>query len=48
MGSLANFRETLDDYCKEKGISGWFETSAKENINIDKAANFLVSKVMVF
>ncbi|EDV23601.1 uncharacterized protein TRIADDRAFT_27795, partial [Trichoplax adhaerens] len=48
MESLANFRGTLDNYCKEKGFAGWFETSAKENINIDEAANFLVSKVFSF
>lgn len=36
----------LDDYCKEKGFAGWFETSAKENIGIDEAARCLVAKVM--
>ena len=35
----------LDDYCKEKGFAGWFETSAKENIGIDEAARYLVAKV---
>ena len=35
----------LDDYCKEKGFAGWFETSAKENIGIDEAARRLVAKV---
>lgn len=35
----------LDEYCKENGFSGWFETSAKENINIDDAAKALVNKV---
>ena len=35
----------MDDYCKERGFAGWFETSAKENINIDEAAKFLVSSV---
>lgn len=35
----------MDEYCKEKGFSGWFETSAKENVNIEEAARFLVNKV---
>lgn len=35
----------MDDYCRERGFSGWFETSAKENINIDEASRFLVNKV---
>lgn len=36
----------MEEYCKEKGFAGWFETSAKENINIEEAANFLVTKVI--
>uniref|UniRef100_A0A336MBU3 CSON013278 protein n=1 Tax=Culicoides sonorensis TaxID=179676 RepID=A0A336MBU3_CULSO len=36
----------LDEYCKENGFSGWFETSAKENINIDDAAKALVNKIL--
>ena len=35
----------MDEYCKDKGFIGWFETSAKENINIDEAARFLVTAV---
>ena len=35
----------LDKYCEEKGFLGWFETSAKENINIEEAANLLVDEV---
>jgi len=38
----------LDEYCKEKGFAGWFETSAKDNINIDDAAKFLVGTVRYF
>ncbi|XP_022915166.1 ras-related protein Rab-32 isoform X1 [Onthophagus taurus] len=36
----------MDDYCREKGFTAWFETSAKENINIDDAARALVSKIL--
>lgn len=36
----------MDDYCREKGFLSWFETSAKENVNIDEAARCLVSKIL--
>lgn len=36
----------LDRYVEEKGFVGWFDTSAKMNINIDKAARFLVDKIL--
>lgn len=35
----------MEEYCREKGFAGWFETSAKENINIEEAARSLVNKV---
>ncbi|NXL94435.1 RAB32 protein, partial [Alectura lathami] len=31
---------------KEGGFVGWFETSAKDNINIDEAARFLVENIL--
>ncbi|XP_011639656.1 uncharacterized protein LOC105428830 isoform X1 [Pogonomyrmex barbatus] len=43
---LVNSPTKMDDYCKEKNFSGWFETSAKENINIEEAARFLVNKIL--
>jgi Ras-related protein Rab-32 len=36
----------MDQYCDEKGFVGWFETSAKENLNINQAAEFLVQKII--
>ena len=36
----------LDRFCEEKNFVGWFDTSAKLNINIDKAAKFLVEKIL--
>jgi len=36
----------MEKYCEEHGFSGWFETSAKENQNIEKAFKFLVSKIL--
>ncbi|KYN19711.1 Ras-related protein Rab-32 [Trachymyrmex cornetzi] len=43
---LVNSPTKMDEYCKEKNFSGWFETSAKENINIEEAAKFLVNKIL--
>ncbi|XP_020287466.1 ras and EF-hand domain-containing protein homolog isoform X2 [Pseudomyrmex gracilis] len=43
---LVNSPAKMDEYCKEKNFAGWYETSAKENINIEEAAKFLVSKIL--
>lgn len=43
---IVNTPAKMDDYVKEHGFAGWFETSAKENINIEEAARALVNKVM--
>ena len=42
---LVNNTSQMDEFCKEKGFIGWYETSAKENVNIDEAARFLVTRV---
>eukprot|EP01041_Mallomonas_annulata_P004886 gene4886-9742_t len=39
-------RNQLDRFCAEKGFIGWFDTSAKTNHNIDKAAKFLVDHIL--
>lgn len=36
----------MKEYCEENGFTAWFETSAKDNINIDEAAKVLVEKVI--
>ncbi|MEQ2211376.1 rab32, member RAS oncoprotein [Xenoophorus captivus] len=36
----------MDNFCKETGFLGWFETSAKDNINVDEAARFLVENIL--
>lgn len=44
---IVNTPSKMDDYVKEHGFAGWFETSAKENINIEEAARALVNKVTI-
>jgi len=36
----------MDQYCKQHEFAGWFETSAKDNMGIEKAAKFLISKIL--
>lgn len=43
---LVKNNSQMDKFCEDKGFCGWFETSAKEDINIDKACRFLVGKIM--
>ena len=40
-----NNASQMDEYCADKGFSGWYESSAKDDINIAEAAKYLVSKV---
>ncbi|CAH1118292.1 unnamed protein product [Phaedon cochleariae] len=40
--------EKMDEYCKESGFHAWYETSAKDNINIDEAARSLVEKILAY
>lgn len=35
----------MDEFVKENDFIGWFETSAKDNINIDESAKGLVAQV---
>lgn len=36
----------VDHYCRQHKFSGWFDTSAKNDINIEEAVQFLVGKVL--
>jgi Ras-related protein Rab-32 len=42
---LVNNAQQMDEFCREKGFAKWFETSAKENTNIEEATRFLISEV---
>lgn len=42
---LVTMPAKMDEYCKQHGFAGWFETSAKDNVNIEESAKTLVSKV---
>jgi Ras-related protein Rab-32 len=44
---LVNSAHQMDEFCRKKGFAKWFETSAKEDINIDAAARFLIGEVVV-
>lgn len=45
--NLANNNEQMNEFCRDKGFVGWFETSAKDDINVEQAAKFLVSEVRI-
>lgn len=44
---IVNSQAKMEEYCRERGFAGWFETSAKENINIEEAARSLVNKILL-
>ena len=39
-------KEQLDAFCKEHGFVAWFETSAKENKNIEESVKGLVTSIL--
>jgi len=39
-------KEALDHFCHEHGFIGWFDTSAKININIEQACRYLVENIL--
>ncbi len=45
-GSVNNPQE-MDEFCRENGFVKWFETSSKENINIEASIQFLISEVTI-
>ncbi|XP_063161976.1 ras-related protein Rab-38 [Candoia aspera] len=43
---LVNNGLKMEQFCEDNGFVGWFETSAKENKNIDEAARCLVKHII--
>ncbi|CAF1150226.1 unnamed protein product [Adineta ricciae] len=43
---LADNAQQMNEYCQEKGFVKWFETSAKDNINIENSIKFLIDEIM--
>eukprot|EP00995_Heteronema_vittatum_P002437 NODE_1353_length_988_cov_283.502662_g943_i0.p1 GENE.NODE_1353_length_988_cov_283.502662_g943_i0~~NODE_1353_length_988_cov_283.502662_g943_i0.p1 ORF type:complete len:229 (+),score=49.36 NODE_1353_length_988_cov_283.502662_g943_i0:80-766(+) len=39
-------KDELDRFCEEQGFVGWFETSSKENLNIERSFKHLVEKIL--
>jgi small GTP-binding protein len=39
-------KTSLDQFCKENGFIGWFETSAKSNTNIEESVKSLVGNIL--
>jgi GTPase SAR1 family protein len=38
--------QTLEEFAKENGFIGWFATSAKENLHVEKAMTFLINHII--
>lgn len=43
---LVNNTGAMNEFCKQNNFAGWFLTSAKENLNIEDAARFLISQIL--
>lgn len=43
---IVNNPASMDEFCKDNNFAGWFLTSAKENVNIEDAAKFLISQIL--
>uniref|UniRef100_A0A069DXD9 Ras-related protein Rab n=1 Tax=Panstrongylus megistus TaxID=65343 RepID=A0A069DXD9_9HEMI len=43
---IVNNASKMNEYCEEHKFTAWFETSAKENINIEEAAKTLVKEIL--
>jgi len=39
-------KEEMEQFCKDHGFVSWFETSAKDDIHVDGAANKLVATIL--
>ncbi|KAH7954800.1 hypothetical protein HPB49_021922 [Dermacentor silvarum] len=43
---IVNNPAAMNEFCRENNFGGWFLTSAKENLNIEEAARFLITQIL--
>ena len=46
LASISSLPVPIDQFAKDHGFTAWFETSAKENHNIEEACRTLVQKIL--
>jgi len=46
LGQLHKTKEDMDAFCRDQNFAGWFETSAKDDKNVNVAFNALVEHVL--
>jgi len=46
LGDKKADERTLEEFAKENGFIGWFATSAKENLHVEKAMTFLINHII--
>jgi len=44
---LVTSPQQMDEFCREKDFVKWFETSGKQNINVQEAFQFLLDEVNI-
>jgi small GTP-binding protein len=45
LGSCTKSKQEMDNFCQEHGFAAWFETSAKDDVNVDSSFQALVEEI---